>query len=161
MYLIFNLENAKMRDKRFIAEHRGGSLKKEQHYKLIQWACDISEHVLYLFGKKSTDDTKVEHSKEELKEIEENYRKMQIKQKQLEIMQQNKDEHEIFNKKSDEKNIEKSDDTKKKEIKSEDKKHKSESSEKKSNHSKSSKKSKEKNTQKSNEDVDIPTYNDD
>jgi hypothetical protein len=46
------LENAKMRNKRFIAEHRGGSLKKEQHYQLIQWACHCSEHVLYLFGKK-------------------------------------------------------------------------------------------------------------
>ena len=52
MYLTFNLENAKMRDKRFIAEHRAGSLKKEQHYQLIQWACDCSEHVLYLFREK-------------------------------------------------------------------------------------------------------------
>jgi hypothetical protein len=41
-----------MRDKRFIAEHRGGPLKKEQHYQLIQWACDCSEHVLHLFGEK-------------------------------------------------------------------------------------------------------------
>ena len=39
-----------MRDKRFIAEHRGGPLKKDQHYQLIQWACDCAEHVLYLFG---------------------------------------------------------------------------------------------------------------
>ncbi|HUS99722.1 MAG TPA: hypothetical protein VMY59_05300 [Candidatus Thermoplasmatota archaeon] len=39
-----------MRDKRFIAEHRGGLLKKEQHYQLIQWACDCAEHVLPLFG---------------------------------------------------------------------------------------------------------------
>jgi len=39
-----------MRDKRFIAEHRGGPLKKEQHYQLIQWACDCAEHVLPLFG---------------------------------------------------------------------------------------------------------------
>jgi Imm-5 like putative immunity protein len=43
---------AKMRDKRFIAERRGGPLKKEQHYQLIQWACDCSEHVLHLFGEK-------------------------------------------------------------------------------------------------------------
>jgi hypothetical protein len=50
-YFIINLENIKMRDKRFIAEHRAGSLKKEQHYQLIQWACECSEHVLYLFGK--------------------------------------------------------------------------------------------------------------
>ena len=39
-----------MRDKRFIVEHRGGPLKKEQHYQLMQWACDCSEHVLPLFG---------------------------------------------------------------------------------------------------------------
>ena len=43
---------AKMRDKRFIAEHRGGPLKKEQHYQLIRWACDCSNHVLHLFGEK-------------------------------------------------------------------------------------------------------------
>ena len=41
-----------MRDKRFIAEHRGGSLKKEQHHQLINWAFKCSEHVLHLFGKK-------------------------------------------------------------------------------------------------------------
>lgn len=39
-----------MRDKRFIAEHRGGSLKKEQHRQLIKWACGCSENVLPLFG---------------------------------------------------------------------------------------------------------------
>ncbi len=39
-----------MRDKRFIAEHRGGPLKKEQHYQLMRWACACAEHVLYLFG---------------------------------------------------------------------------------------------------------------
>jgi len=41
-----------MRDKRFIAEHRGGTLKKEQHSQLISWACDCAEHVLHLFGEK-------------------------------------------------------------------------------------------------------------
>ena len=41
-----------MRDKRFIAEHRGGPLKKEQHYQIMKWACDCSEHVLKLFGEK-------------------------------------------------------------------------------------------------------------
>lgn len=41
-----------MRDKRFIRDHRGGPLKKEQHYQLIKWACDCSRHVLYLFGEK-------------------------------------------------------------------------------------------------------------
>jgi hypothetical protein len=39
-----------MRDKRFIADHRGGPLKKEQHYQLITWACACAEHVLPLFG---------------------------------------------------------------------------------------------------------------
>lgn len=41
-----------MRDKRFIAEHRGGSLKKEQQYQLIQWASDCAAHALPLFGEK-------------------------------------------------------------------------------------------------------------
>jgi len=45
----------KMRDKRFIAEHRGGPLKKEQHYLLIQWACDCAEHVFHLFGENIDD----------------------------------------------------------------------------------------------------------
>ena len=39
-----------MRDKRFVAEHRGGPLKKEQHYQLMRWACDCAGHVLPLFG---------------------------------------------------------------------------------------------------------------
>ena len=41
-----------MRDKRFIAEHRGGPLKKEQHRQLIKWACECAENVLPLFGEK-------------------------------------------------------------------------------------------------------------
>jgi hypothetical protein len=41
-----------MRDKRFIAEHRGGLLKKEQHRQLIKWACDCAENVLPFFGEK-------------------------------------------------------------------------------------------------------------
>ena len=40
-----------MRDTRFIAEQRGGPLGREQHYQLIKWACDCSEHVLHLLGK--------------------------------------------------------------------------------------------------------------
>ena len=39
-----------MRDKRFVAEHRGGSLAKVQHYQLIEWACDCAQHVSQLFG---------------------------------------------------------------------------------------------------------------
>ncbi len=41
-----------MRDKRFITEHRGGSLNKEQQRQLIKWACDCVEHILPLFGEK-------------------------------------------------------------------------------------------------------------
>ena len=35
-----------MRDKRFIALHRGGSLTKDHHHQLIRWAKECSEHVL-------------------------------------------------------------------------------------------------------------------
>jgi hypothetical protein len=37
-----------MRDKRFVAIHRGGLLTKENHHKLIRWARECSEHVLSL-----------------------------------------------------------------------------------------------------------------
>jgi hypothetical protein len=37
-----------MRDKRFIAEHRGGLLKKDHQRQLIKWACKCCEHVLPL-----------------------------------------------------------------------------------------------------------------
>jgi hypothetical protein len=40
-----------MRNKRFIAEHRGGPLKKEQHRYLILWACKCVENVLPLYSK--------------------------------------------------------------------------------------------------------------
>lgn len=35
-----------MRDKRFVAVHRGGLLTKDNHYKLIRWARECSDHVL-------------------------------------------------------------------------------------------------------------------
>jgi hypothetical protein len=38
-----------MRDRRFIAEHRGGLLKKDHHRLLIKWACKCCEHVLPLY----------------------------------------------------------------------------------------------------------------
>jgi hypothetical protein len=41
-----------MRDKRFIAEHRGGPLKKEQHRQLIKWAYECAEHLLPLLKDK-------------------------------------------------------------------------------------------------------------
>ena len=40
-----------MRDKRFVAIHRGGPLTKENHHQLIRWARKCSEHVLSLLGK--------------------------------------------------------------------------------------------------------------
>ncbi len=46
------LTSTKMRDKRFVAEHRGGPLKKEQQYQLIKWACASVKHVLHLTDKK-------------------------------------------------------------------------------------------------------------
>lgn len=36
----------KMRDKRFVAIHRGGPLTKEHHRQLIKWAHDCASHVL-------------------------------------------------------------------------------------------------------------------
>jgi len=39
-----------MRDKRFVAEHRGGPLHKDQHRRLMAWAIDCSKHVLALYG---------------------------------------------------------------------------------------------------------------
>jgi hypothetical protein len=37
-----------MRDKRFIAKHRGGQLSKDNHFKLNRWARECSEHALSL-----------------------------------------------------------------------------------------------------------------
>jgi hypothetical protein len=42
-----------MRDRRFVAEHRGGPLRKDQHYQLITWACDCAKNVLHLFGEET------------------------------------------------------------------------------------------------------------
>ena len=44
-----------MRDKLFVAEHRGGPLNKVQHRLLINWATACAEHVLPLFGGKIDD----------------------------------------------------------------------------------------------------------
>jgi len=37
-----------MRDRRFVAVHRGGPLTKELHFQLMLWACDCAEHLLSL-----------------------------------------------------------------------------------------------------------------
>lgn len=39
-----------MRDRSFIAEHRGGPLKKVHHRQLMTWALNCTEHVLPLFS---------------------------------------------------------------------------------------------------------------
>ncbi len=39
-----------MRDQRFIAKHRGGTLNKEEHHQLIIWAIACVKHVLPLLG---------------------------------------------------------------------------------------------------------------
>jgi len=44
----------------FIAEHRGGPLKKEQHRQLMQWARKCALHVLSLFGENI--DERLEHA---------------------------------------------------------------------------------------------------
>jgi len=41
-----------MRDKRFVANHRGGPLTKDQHRQLIIWACKCVENVLPLIETK-------------------------------------------------------------------------------------------------------------
>lgn len=38
-----------MRDRRFILEHRGGPLKKEQQVQMIKWALQCIQHVLHLY----------------------------------------------------------------------------------------------------------------
>jgi hypothetical protein len=39
-----------MRDKRFIAVHKGGSLTETEHRLLMIWACNCAEHVLPYIG---------------------------------------------------------------------------------------------------------------
>jgi hypothetical protein len=45
-----------MRDRRFVAVHRGGSLAPEEHRLLALWAAACAEHVLPLFENCSSDD---------------------------------------------------------------------------------------------------------
>lgn len=40
----------RMRDRRFVAEHRGGPLGRDRHAHLIAWACACAEHVVGLCG---------------------------------------------------------------------------------------------------------------
>ena len=45
-----------MRDRRFVADHRGGPLDAAKHRLLSAWAADCAEHVLPHFEESSTDD---------------------------------------------------------------------------------------------------------
>jgi len=45
-----------MRDRRFVARHRGGSLDIDKHRVLAAWAADCAEHVLRLFEAEADDD---------------------------------------------------------------------------------------------------------
>jgi len=44
-----------MRDKRFVAVHRGGTLQRSDHVYLARWAADCAERVLHLFARESED----------------------------------------------------------------------------------------------------------
>lgn len=44
-----------MRDRRFVAAHRGGPLDPESHRFLARWAADCADRVLYLFTRSSHD----------------------------------------------------------------------------------------------------------
>jgi hypothetical protein len=45
-----------MRDKRFVAVHRGGPLILEHHRLLMSWACVCADHVLPLLGEAGLDE---------------------------------------------------------------------------------------------------------
>ena len=45
-----------MRDRRFVAVHRGGSLDEAKHRLLAAWAADCADHVLPLFEECRADD---------------------------------------------------------------------------------------------------------
>jgi hypothetical protein len=55
-----------MRDVRFVAEHRGGPLKKELHRQLMEWAIACAEHVLPLYPREL--DGRLKHALDVAKE---------------------------------------------------------------------------------------------
>jgi len=57
-----------MRDKRFIALHRGGPLTKDHHHQLIRWGRECSKHVLSLID--GNIDQRLIHSLDVAKEWE-------------------------------------------------------------------------------------------
>ena len=44
-----------MRDRRFVAAHRGGLLDRDSHNFLARWAADCADGVLHLFSRSSND----------------------------------------------------------------------------------------------------------
>ena len=44
-----------MRDRRFVAAHRGGPLDRDNHTFIARWAADCAESVLHLFTRSSND----------------------------------------------------------------------------------------------------------
>jgi hypothetical protein len=51
----FSTRGHNLRDKRFVAVHRGGVLSQEHHRQLMTWSADCAEHVLHLFGEQTDD----------------------------------------------------------------------------------------------------------
>lgn len=45
-----------MRDRRWVAEHRGGEMPVQQHRLLMRWACDVAENVLEECARDMRDD---------------------------------------------------------------------------------------------------------
>jgi len=60
-----------MRDKRFIAKHRGGFLEIQQHKSLIRWACQCVEHTIKVLNLKIDD--RLTHSIDVAKAWEKGY----------------------------------------------------------------------------------------
>jgi hypothetical protein len=50
-----------MRDRRFVAAHRGGPLDQDSHIQLARWAADCAEGVLHLFAQAS-DNKRPQHA---------------------------------------------------------------------------------------------------
>jgi len=48
-----------MRDRRFVAVHRGGMLSKEHHRELMIWACKCARHILRLYSGPFKSDLKI------------------------------------------------------------------------------------------------------
>ena len=52
----FGRRRVSMRDRRFVAAHRGGPLALAEHRLLAAWAAECAEHLLPIFERYSADD---------------------------------------------------------------------------------------------------------